>query len=142
MKQLTCPNCRYEFHYDNGYYDDNITRLGVEIKDIIVQLSAYKTLPRDQQRMSADWRNRARKALSEKQKEIAELKAIRKLGDQQIKRLEYELFKQAVKDRYGEDAYRKCLDEVVKGVEAYKLSDLAKTPYSRHGAGVVSIAKL
>ena len=32
--QLTCPKCKYEFSYDNGYLDDNITRLGIEILSI------------------------------------------------------------------------------------------------------------
>jgi len=36
--QLTCPNCHYEWHYDNGYYDDNITRLGIEIHDNKVEI--------------------------------------------------------------------------------------------------------
>ena len=40
--QLTCPKCKHEFAYNNGYLDRNITRLGCEIQDIIMQLNTER----------------------------------------------------------------------------------------------------
>ena len=88
--QMTCPKCHYEFTYDNGYYDKNIARLGVEINDIMRQLAEHNLLPWPEKKARTEWWLRAKKALAEKQKELAELKAIRKVCDQQIKFYEYQ----------------------------------------------------
>lgn len=107
--QVTCPNCHHEWHYDNGYYDDNITRLGIEIQDIMLQLRKHKELPKSEQYARTDWWLSAKRALTEKQKQIAELKAIRKQYDQQINQYEYQTFKNLVKEFVGEAKYKRLL---------------------------------
>ena len=62
--QLTCPKCKHEFQYDNGFFDKNISRLGVEIQDIILQLCEHKKLPKNEQYARTDWWLSAKRALA------------------------------------------------------------------------------
>lgn len=140
--QLVCPKCKYEFRYNNGYYDENITRLGLEIHDIHVQLQEHALKTREEQRANTAWWKSAKKALTEKQKEIFELKAFRKLADEQREKQEFQAFKNAVKDICGEEAYKKCLGIMLEEVEAYRVSDMAKVPYTSNKAPVTGINKL
>ena len=142
--QVTCPNCKYEWHYDNGYYDDNITRLGIEIQDITLQLQKHKQLPKSEQYAKTDWWLSAKRALTEKQKQIAELKAIRKQCDQQIKAYEYQVFKNLVKEFVGETKYKELLKQMETELEAYQASGLMRHEYTRSNSksDVTSINKL
>lgn len=142
--QLTCPKCKHEFAYDADYYDRNIARLGVEINDINRQIAEHKLLPWPEQKKRTEWWLRAKKALAEKQEELAGLKAIRKVADQQIKFAEYAIFRQIFKERYGEQAYFEILAKVKAEMEAYQASGLMWHEYSRSGAksSVTSINKL
>lgn len=142
--QLTCPKCKHEFAYDADYYDRNIARLGHEIQEITRQIAEHKLLPWPEQKRRTEWWLRAKKALAEKQEEIAGLKAIRKVADQQLKRVEYTLFRQHFKEQYGEQAYFEILDKVKAEMEAYQASGLMWHEYTRSGAksSVTSINKL
>ena len=142
--QVTCPKCHHEWHYDNGYYDDNITRLGIEIQDIIMQLRDHKLLPKSEQYARTDWWLSAKRALTQKQKELAELKAIRKMYDQQIKLYEYQTFKHLVKELVGEDEYQKLIRVMESELEAYQASGLMLHEYTRSNSksNVTSINKI
>ncbi len=142
--QLHCPKCNHEFAYDNDYYDRNIARLGMEIASLTKQLAHHKTLPWSEQKRRTDWYFRAKKALTEKQEEIKGLKEIRKISDQQVKRAEFQIFKNLVKEQYGEAAYKSLLAKMEKELEAYKVSGLMLHEYTRSNAksNVTSINKL
>lgn len=142
--QMRCPKCNHEFTYDNGYLDRNIAQIGMEIASLMKQLAEYKTLPRQEQKQRKKWRDRTNRLLAEKQEEIKGLKEIRKVSDQQIKRMEYQIFKNLVKEQYGEEVYHRLLDEATKELEAYKVSGLMAHEYSRAGSksNVTGINKL
>ena len=141
--QMTCPKCRYEFTYDNGYIDKNIERLGNEIHGMCVQLARYKLLPPAEKAKKRAWRDKTLLDKAVKAKELSELKAIRKVCDQQIKSYEHLVFKELVKERYGEATYRDLLEKTTAELAAYKASGLMRHEYSRHGGGsVTSINKL
>ena len=142
--QIHCPICHHEWHCDNGYYDENITRLGIEIRDITLQLQRHKLLPKNEQYAKTDWCLSAKKALTEKQKDLAELKAIRKKYDQQIKAYEYQTFKNLVKELIGEAEYKKLLEKMELELEAYQISGLMRHEYTRSNSktDVTSIDKL
>jgi hypothetical protein len=86
----------------------------------------------------------AKKALTIKQKKLAELKAFRKLNDQQVKAYEFLMWKELYKEEYGEEAYKSMLKKVEKEVEAYTISGLMRHEYTRanYKADVISINKL
>lgn len=142
--QLTCPKCKHEFAYDNGYYDSNIARLGMEIQRIHTQLAEYKLLPPHERKRKEERIQRLKRTLAEKNEEIAGLKSIRKVADQQIKFAEYAMFRELFKERYGEQAYFEIIAQVHKDMEAYKASGLMWHEYTRSGAksSVTSINKL
>lgn len=142
--QISCPNCHHEWHYDNGYYDDNITRLGIEIRTITLQLQEHNQLPKYEQYARTDWWESAKRALAEKQKELAELKALRKQYDQQIHHYLHEKFKELVREYVGEIKYRELLEQAKSELEAYTLSSTMRHEYTRSNSksSVTSISKL
>lgn len=142
--QVICPRCKHEWHYDNGYYDDNITRLGLEIQDLMLQIQKYNQLPKAEQQARRNWRLSTKRNLAEKQKDLAELKAIRKLYDQQIKHYEYQTFKNLVKDLVGEVKYKELLAQMESELEAYTTSGLMRHEYTRSNSksSITSINKL
>lgn len=142
--QLHCPKCHHEFAYDNGYYDRNIHRLGMEIQQITKQLTDFKLLPLEERKRKERWRQQMRSILQEKSAEISELKAIRKGADQQVLRAKYEIFKDIVLERYGEQAVLEMLKEADKELEAYKVSGLMVHEYTRSNSksNVTSINKI
>lgn len=143
MKQLRCPNCGHEFGYDNGYYDRNIERLGQEIHQILLQLSQHNRLPYWEQRARTDWWLRAKEALAEKQKQLAELKSIRKAADQQLRYAQYQIFRELVRERLGEAEYKKLTLEAERELDAYAISGQMWHEYSHaHGRNLTGSNKL
>lgn len=142
--QMVCPNCHHEWHYDQGYYDDNIARLGIEIKEITLQIQAHKQKPKYIQYQNTEWWLSAKKALTAKQKELAELKALRKIYNEQRNKSIDAYFMQIVKEKVGEANYIKWREQAEKEAGAYTIKDIMKTPYSRanYKEGVTSIDKL
>lgn len=141
--QLVCPKCKHEFQYNNGYFDKNITQLGLEIRTILNQLAEHKLKSKNEQYANTDWWLRTKKALTIKEKQLSELKAFRKLADQQREKQEYQAFKNAVKELCGESVYKKCLEMMLNETKAYNVSDAAKAGYTRaKGEVLTSINKL
>lgn len=142
--QLRCPKCNHEFAYDNGYYDRNIERLGMEIAELTRKLAEHRLLPWPEQKRRTEWWLRTKKALAQKQEELAGLKAIRKAADQQIHHYEYHEFKRLVKERLGEQEYQELIAKVTQELEAYKVSGLMRHEYTKSNAkeGVTSINKI
>ena len=79
-----------------------------------------------------------------KQKELAELKALRKMYDQQIKGYEYQVFKNLVKELVGETEYKKLLKKMTAELEAYQISGMMRHEYTRSNSksDVTSINKI
>lgn len=142
--QMTCPYCKREFPYDNGDLDRKISLAGQRIREITLELAKIKAMHPKLRREREGRRSVLVLELNEAQKEITELKAVRKACDQQIKRYEFETFKRLVKERYGEEEYRKLYTHVEEELQAYRVSDLMKHEYTRSNAkaDVISINKL
>lgn len=142
--QLRCPRCNHEFAYDNGYYDKNIAILSKEITDIIAQHHEYKSLPTLEQAKRRDWYDRSKKSLVFKQKEIKELKEIRKLCDQQVNNQMFTILKVLIKDRFGEEVYQEMLKEAEEELACYQMTGMMRRKYTRSNAkaNVTSINKL
>lgn len=143
--QMTCPKCKYEFQYNKECYDKEISKLSVEIADITTQLHQHNLRPYQEQRINTDWWLRAKKSLSEKQKELAELKAFRKVANEEINRNKAGAFMKIVRSKYGDKEYFKLLDEAEKELEAYNYKkEIHKKEYTRSNSlkNVTSINKL
>lgn len=142
--QIVCPNCHHEWHYDQTYYDYNIARLGNEIREIMLQLQSHKQLPKYKQYQNTDWRLSAKKALAAKQKELGELKALRKIYNEERNKSIDAYFMEIVKEKVGEETYIKWREQAEQEAAAYTIKDIMKTPYSRanYKEGVTSVDKL
>ena len=140
--QMVCPFCKKEFPYNNGELDAEISRSGQRINTINRRLSEIKYL---------DWTNdiyKEKRALElERAKlieRLGELKAIRKACDQQIKLMELILWKKKVREEFGEDVFKKMIDEVEEDLQAYSVSSMMKHGYTRSNSksNVTSINKI
>ena len=142
--QMTCPYCKREFPYDNGDLDRKISLASQRIQEITLEIAKIKAMHPKLRRKREGRRSVLVLELNEAQKEITELKAVRKACDQQIKHYDFETFKRLVKERYGEEEYRKLYTHVEEELQAYRVSDLMKHEYTRSNAkaDVISINKL
>jgi ribonuclease D len=141
--QLVCPKCNHEFQYNNGYFDKNIAQLGIEIETIKGQLAEHKLKPKNEQYANTEWWLKTKRALTIKQKQLAELKAFRKVADQQREKQEFQAFKNAVKELCGEKIYKQCLEIMLETTKAYNISDTAKVGYTRaKGEVLISVNKI
>lgn len=142
--QLHCPKCHYEWSYDAGRIDSDIHRLGVEIFDIIQQLAEHNNLPRQEQIARTYWWKSAKKALAGKQKKLAELKSLRKMANQEIKRTIDDFFRQIVKEKIGDEEYIKLCEKADAEAEAYNISSVMRHTYTRSGGkdNVTNIGKI
>lgn len=140
--QITCPKCKYEFTYNQDKYNREIERLGNEIHDIILQRAKHRTLPYNIQRQRDDWWNRSRKALSEKQKQLQELKALRKTANEHVNAGIYSFFRQLVREEIGEKRYIELIRKADEMAKSYNIADLSKHEYTTNKMPVTSINKL
>lgn len=142
--QMTCPYCKREFPFNNGKLDREISDIGQRISSINRELGEIKASGPKARRAAEGRRKVLTLELQQLMERVSRLKAIRKASDQQIKQFEYQAFKELVRDRYGEEEYRKLLAMVDEEIKAYKVSGLMYHEYTRsqHKSNVTSINKL
>lgn len=140
--QMVCPFCKIEFPYNNGELDAHISQIGQRINTINRRLAEIKYSKRAQETYKEKRALTLERAkLDEK---IGELKAIRKVCDQQIKIMELILWKKKVKEEFGEDVFAKMIDEIEEDLQAYSIKSTMKHGYTRSNAksDVTSINKI
>lgn len=141
--QLTCPKCRHEFAYDNGHIDQKIVGLRSELADIGVKLERFRKMNSKTRQKHTEVRDALQIRKAEIIKELTELKAFRKVADQQVNQYMYLTFKELVKERFGEPVYKELLETAKKECESYSLNGVMRHEYSRKGgASVTSINKI
>ena len=142
--QMTCPYCKREFTFNNGKLDREISDIGQRISSINRELGEIKASGPKARRAAEGRRKVLTLELQRLMERITRLKAIRKVSDQQIKNSEYQAMKNIIRERYGEDEYRKILGMVEEEIKAYKVSGLMHHEYTRsqHKSSVTSINKL
>lgn len=142
--QLTCPKCKHEFAYDNDHINGKLARNSAEITDINKQLSQFKLLPADERKRRKAWENRIKARLTELMAENSQLKSFRKVADQQVKYMQFQIFKNLVEEEFGTETYRRLLNRAEEELEAYKISGLMAHEYTRanYKTAVTNINKL
>lgn len=142
--QMTCPYCKKEFPFNNGDLDRRISAIGQRITTINRELSEIKAMHPKFRKCKEGRKKVLVLELSELVEKIKELKTIRKATDQQIKEYEYQVFKNIVKEKFGETEYKKILEIVAEEIKAYQISGLMRHEYTRSNSksNVTSISKL
>jgi hypothetical protein len=107
--KLKCPKCSYDFDYDRGYLNKNIDALGQEIKKIQVELVHWNSLSYEERYARREWRARAVKALEVKKNQIGHLKTIRNTVTERRDVEFHALMKDAIKDIYGEEGFKRVV---------------------------------
>lgn len=142
--QLTCPNCKHEFAYDSGHMDAEVARLSALVTSLIRELSEHNLLPKDEQLRRTAWWKRTKAKLAKAQEELSAAKSFRKVADQQVKYMQFQIFKNLVEEEFGTEAYRRLLNRAEEELEAYKISGLMAHEYTRanYKTAVTNINKL
>lgn len=142
--QLTCPKCKHEFAYDNGYVDAKLASLAAEQTSLQRQLTEHKLLPKDEQFRRTAWWKRTKARFAQVTEEITNLKNFRKLADQQVEKFKNDAFKHLVREYIGDEAYIRLMKQAEEDCEAYQISGLMRHEYTRSNskANVTSINKL
>lgn len=143
-KQMVCPKCKHEFTYDNGDIDMQIAHLRRSITILNNQIEEYKTLSRSEKQSRQAWLRYARRELTKKNGQLRDLKEFRKVADQQIKKMEFHLFKALTRECVGDAIYFEIIEKMEADLEAYKISGCMQHEYTRshHMSSVTSINKL
>ena len=144
MIQMTCPFCKKEFPYNNGKLDRDISNIGQRITSINRELSEIKAMSPKAKKAKEGHRKVLVIELQRLNEKVSGLKAIRKACNQQVKSYEYQAFKDIVKERHGEEEYRKIIALVEEEIKAYQISGLMRHDYTRspHKSNVTSVNKL
>lgn len=143
--QLTCPFCKKEFPYDNGALDAEIHKLGVRVAQLSKRLSEIKALPSAKKNAATKKeRDNLIAELESRKARLTELKAKRKVVDQQKNLYAFMIFKEIVKDKYGIEEYKKILNQTEEELQAYQASGLMRHEYTRspHKPNVTSSNKV
>ena len=143
-KQMVCPKCKHEFTYDNGDIDARIASAKKQITEITSQLVEINALPNDERKKQSKRRHDLVKKLKKIEKKLTEFKEYRKVSDQQIHRMEYQIFKAITREYVGESVFKEIISKMEADLEAYKVSGLMKHEYTRsqHMSSVTSVNKL
>ena len=135
MTQLVCPHCHYEFQYNNGKIDAKIHACHEKLG----YLYERRAMVRGNFKRAKEYKQIGIE-IAKVTKKLNHLKDYRKLADQQREKQEFAAFKNAVKEFWGEDGFRRCLDYMQEETSAYTIADVAKGIYSKasHNGAVVN----
>lgn len=142
--QMICPFCKREFPFNNGNLDKEIQIYKQRVTKISEELTDIKNMPLNSKKKNNERRKRLVSEKAKIERKLVELKTIRKATDQQRKQYEYYMFKTIVRERHGEEEFRKIIDIVEEEVKAYEISGLMWHEYTRSNSksNVISINKL
>jgi len=142
--QLTCPRCHFEFSYNQNYYDRKINDLANEIGELNSWFANFNLLgTAEKKRMSREREYKVKK-LTELQRQISELKGLRKVYNKMRDEAQLFFIKQIFREKYGEQAFDDLIEAVEAELEAYTASGLMLHEYTRgrYKSNVTSINKL
>ena len=142
--QLTCPYCKHEFPFDNGWIDEEYEKAKKDFQDSSAEITRLKSLPRSVQRQYEGRIKALGLRILDAQNRCTALKKVRKQKDQQLNAYSYFIFKGLVRDEVGEKRWNELIEATNKELEAYRLSGLMWHEYtiSRSKTPVTSINKL
>lgn len=140
--QITCPFCKKEFGYDEDGQKSKIAQIRGElyaVKKHIAELKTYYKTP--------DIKNELRRCGLKEAKLCQALSAEKEKGLAYRERCEiakFQIFKDVVRDRLGEDEFQKLIEKAESELEAYDIGNMMRGEYTRsqHLAHVTSINKI
>ena len=119
-----CPHCGREIKYNRNYYDKKIAELKASITSIHAQLTEHKDDG------DPEWKKRCVAAKGALEQQLAEIKSFRAEANVLIKERIDSAFKGVVKEKIGEENYRKWMQEAEQRIEYADTKELM-----RHGEG-------
>ena len=109
---IVCPNCNYEFKNDVDNIKNRIDEINATIKDIEAQLGILKNATAEEQEARKQWKTNAYTKKRYLEKELFELKVKYKKLYEKREIKKFEIFRQIIKDFYGEKEYERCVEEL------------------------------
>ena len=122
--QISCPNCHYEFAYNKQALDRKIANLGQKIIELDILIGKINKIP-DEARNEKE-KKRLVKLNKSYQDQLTDLKQKRSCLKEQEDITNYHNLKDIIKQFYGENEYKRCIDEMLRRSEAYNIEDMMK----------------
>ncbi|BAL83543.1 hypothetical protein SELR_18350 [Selenomonas ruminantium subsp. lactilytica TAM6421] len=126
--QLVCPHCHYEFQYNDG-------KIGADIRkchEKLNYLMERREIVRGNFKYAKEFK-RLGVEISRVTKQLSRLKDYRRLAGEHKEKQEFLAFKEAVKEFWGEDGYKRCIKYVCEETKGYTIADIAKGTYTKAG---------
>lgn len=126
--QITCPSCHYEFPYNRDALNKRIDGLGQAIHKLNKNIIHIEKMPEEQ--INTKELKRLKKQLLDMQQIIADYKLIRETLKQNEDTTNQFNLKMIIKEFYGAEEYKRCIDEMLRRSTAY---DVSRTTNNRYG---------
>lgn len=135
--QLICPKCKHEFQCNVGALEEQKVNLSNRLTEIYKWIAQYKYLPEDVKKQSKNIKERKGKIiqLEEIKKELSAVNAKLRIVRKEIEIQEFKIFRNIVKEFYGEKEFQKCIDEMHEREKAYQIKDTMGIDYYSSASG-------
>lgn len=125
--QITCPNCKYEFPYNKAALQKKINQLGNKIQELMRLKKTLKNIP--EEKLNKEELKRIDKQLDNYQQTLSDLKLIRETLKEQEDIFVFQNLKAVLKEFYGDEGYKRCMDEALRRSSAYNTEDMMSIGY-------------
>lgn len=122
--EFACPHCRKPIVYDGNYYTREISKIQGEVEHIISQIRAAKG---NHSKEAKEWRKRSLAALSIKQDQLRDLKAIKKAANININDACTGIFLKLIRSEIGDKRYIELREEAEHLLEYSSMEEIVAT---------------
>jgi hypothetical protein len=142
--QLTCPYCKKEFPFNNGWLDKEYEAEKTELQRLTREISVLKAQPYSVQRKNEGKIKALGLRIQDCQMRCTALRKVRKLKDQQLENYKFLIYRRIIAEKFGQEFDIDVTSRALQELEAYKISGLMWHEYTkaRYKKGVTSIGKL
>ena len=135
--QITCPQCKFEFPYNKRALENRIKAVGQTIFEKRNELAKINKIPKE--KLNKEELKRRKKEIEYFENNLMELKMKRDTLKDQEDTLVLKNLKNLIKEQYGDDVYKRLVDEALRRSAAYNTENMMKLGYySRAGGKVIS----
>lgn len=115
--QITCPRCKHEFPYNKNALDKKIALNGKRIDELNHKLKYINSMPKD--KINKEEYNRIKYLYKTYSDLNADYKLIRETLHDNEDLTVFNNLKLAIKEIYGDEAYKLCMDKALRESNAY-----------------------
>ena len=136
--QLRCPKCGEEFAFNRGKLEEERSILVIQLQEALAHLTEIKKLPKSAH-SDKTWRERThwKRVSNQLNMRLSEIKTLLKQVSGPVTSDLFSLYRERMKDLYGEEADESVMKWAKQNLEAYKVSSLSAHEYYTHKGGKI-----